>query len=86
MTAMGKTQKRNALAAELLRLQGIMRDSDAHAMKCQKLGIAFSETYPDEYEAYVQARDAYNATEQEMSELEQVQVEEDFTYHPVERR
>ena len=47
-----------------------MSESDAHASKCIKLGLNFQETYPSDYEAYIKAREAYNANEQEIAELE----------------
>ncbi len=77
MTNYERIEKHNALATELLRLQSVMRDSDAHAMKCQKIGLDFNKTYPDEYKAYEQAREAYNKVELEIAELEKVVIVEE---------
>lgn len=76
MTQLEKTEKQNALTSELLRLQGIMRDSDAHAMKCWKLGLDFKTEYPHDYESYTEAREAYNRVEEELAELIATPVEE----------
>ena len=72
-----KIEKYNALTAELLRLQSIMRESDAHAVKCQKLNLNFAKTYPDDFKQYEQAREEYNKVEQELIELEKIEVEEE---------
>lgn len=77
MTNQEKMEKYNALTAELLKQQSIMRKSDEHAMKCQKLGLDFGKTYPDDYKAYEQAREAYNNVEQAIAELEDVVPEEE---------
>lgn len=77
MTNYEKIEKHNALTAELLRLQSVMRDSDAHAVKCQKLNLNFSKTYPEDFKRYEQAREEYNKVEQELIELEQIEVAEE---------
>ena len=77
MTNQEKTEKYNALTAELLKQQSIMRKSDAHAIKCQKLGLDFKKVYPDEFSVYYNAREAYNKAEHELAELELVEIEEE---------
>ena len=62
-------EKRLALESRQLQLLKIMADSDAHASKCVKLGISFQESYPDDYAAYVAARDEYNRNEEELANL-----------------
>lgn len=77
MTNYEKIEKYNALTAELLKLQSVMRESDAHAVKCQKLNLNFAKTYPDDYKRYEQAREEYNKVEQELIELEKIEVEDE---------
>lgn len=77
MTNYEKIEKHNALTAELLKLQSIMRESDAHAVKCQKLNLNFSKTYPDDFKRYEQAREEYNKVEQELIALEKIEVEDE---------
>ena len=77
MTNYEKIEKRNALTAELLKLQSIMRESDAHAVKCQKLNLNFAKTYPEDFQTYEQAREEYNKVEQELIELEKIEVEDE---------
>lgn len=80
MTNQEKMEKYNALTAELLKQQSIMRKSDVHAIKCQKLGLDFKQVYQDEFTIYYNAREAYNKAEQELAELELVEPKEDV-YH-----
>lgn len=77
MTNNEKIEKHNALTAKLLKLQSIMRESDAHAVKCQKLNLDFSKTYPDDFKRYEEVREKYNKVEQELIELEKIKVEEE---------
>lgn len=46
-----------------------MADSDAHASRCQKLGLNFSETYPDELETYQNANNEWHDNEVQIAEL-----------------
>lgn len=77
MTNYEKIEKHNALTAELLRLQSVMKESDAHAVKCQKLNLNFSKTYPEDFKRYEHAREEYNKVEQELIELEKIEVEDE---------
>ena len=77
MTNYEKIEKYNPLTAELLKLQSVMRESDAHAVKCQKLNLNFAKTYPDDFKKYEKAREEYNKVEQELIELEKIEVEEE---------
>lgn len=60
-----------------LNLASVMVQSDAHASKCVKLGLNFEETYPGDYEEYVMAREEYNANEEEMARIQDIDVELD---------
>lgn len=53
----------------LVSLLARMEKSDAHALKCAKLGLSFSETYPTEAEEYAAIREEYNAVEEEIEAL-----------------
>ena len=77
MTNYEKIEKYNALTAELLKLQSVMRESDAHSVKCQKLNLNFAKTYPDDFKKYEKAREEYNKVEQELIELEKIKAEEE---------
>ena len=77
MTNYEKIEKYNALTAELLKLQSVMRESDAHAVKCQKLNLNCAKTYPEDFKTYEQAREEYNKVEQELIELEKIEVEDE---------
>ena len=58
------------LKEEQLRLASVMSQSDAHSCKCIKMGIKFCEAYPEEYNAYMEARERYNENEKKISLLE----------------
>ena len=60
-----------------LHLLSVMAKSDAHASKCAKLGLTFSEEYPEEYAEYCSAREQYNANQDRIAELESSCIEED---------
>lgn len=47
----------------LLEIKERIAKSDEHALKCYKLGISFSETYPEDFEEYEHARAEYNSQE-----------------------
>jgi len=71
------TEEINALESRLLALVSQMRTSDAHALKCFKMGLDFTETYPDEYAAYLLARAEYNEVEERLTQLKAEQTEEE---------
>ena len=54
-----------------------MAKSDAHASKCAKLNLTFSEEYPEEYAEYCSAREKYNANQERIAELESACIEEE---------
>lgn len=66
----------NALEARQLDLQAIMAKSDAHASKCIKLGLNFSEAYPAELAEYEAAREEYNENESTLAGLYAAREEE----------
>lgn len=76
-----KRQERDELLRKAneqqLNLLSVMAKSDAHASKCAKLGLVFSEEYKEEYEEYCSAREKYNANQERIAELESVCIEED---------
>lgn len=63
-------QRIDTLKLLLLELAATMQNSDSHAAKCQKMGLSFQETYPSDYEAYMDANISYNATEQEIARMQ----------------
>ena len=54
-----------------------MAKSDAHASKCAKLNLTFSEEYPEEYAEYFSAREKYNANQERIAGLEIACIEEE---------
>ena len=60
-----------------LNLLSVMEKSDAHASKCAKLNLTFSEEYPEEYAEYCSAREQYNNNQERISELESACIEEE---------
>jgi hypothetical protein len=66
----------NKLQSRQLELLQIMSKSDAHAAKCAKLGVKFSDEYPDELKEYEAANAEYNSNEEVISTLKiQIQSE-----------
>ena len=57
------------LQARQLELLALMGKSDVHAAKCAKLGIKFSDEYPDELKEYEAANAEYNSNEVTIAEL-----------------
>lgn len=53
----------------LVGLLAQMERSDAHALKCFKLGKQFATEYPEEAAAYADAREEYNTVESEIESL-----------------
>jgi len=53
----------NVLESRQIALSNEMASSDAHASKCIKLGLDFRETYPEDYEAYTEARNEFSENE-----------------------
>ena len=76
-----KRQERDELLRKAneqqLNLLSVMAKSDAHASKCAKLGLVFSDEYPEEYAEYCSAREKYNANEERITELESACIEEE---------
>lgn len=63
MTEREKQERLRSLEEQRLELLAVMRRSDAHALKCYKLGIPYADAYPDEAAAYAAARQQYNDLE-----------------------
>lgn len=78
MTTAEKEERLTRIQERLLELASIMSKSDAHASKCVKLGLSYKETYPNEYDEYVKAREDYNSLENEIITLESVEVEDEI--------
>ena len=79
MTRIEKEERKARIQERLLELASIMSKGDAHASKCVKLGLSYKDTYPNEYDEYVKARENYNQLENEIITLESVEVEEEIT-------
>ena len=77
MTTAEKKDRITHIQEQLLELASIMSKSDAHASKCTKLGLSYKDTYPNEYNEYVKAREDYNQLEKDLAALENVEVEEE---------
>ena len=76
MTRQEQESAINALESQLLSLAATMQKSDAHALKCFKMGLDFEKEYPEEYKAYTAARTQYNEVESQLNELRQAEVVE----------
>lgn len=76
-----KRQERDELLRKAneqqINLLSVMAKSDAHASKCAKLGLTFSEEYQEEYAEYCSAREQYNANQELIAELESACIEEE---------
>lgn len=70
MTREELIEKIESLKGAQLALQGVMAASDKYAAKCLKMGLTFSEAYPEEYSAYTAANAEYNENEQTIAGLE----------------
>ena len=69
-------EKINVIQSQQLELLAIMSKSDAYAAKCAKLGVKFSDEYPDELKEYEAANAEYNSNEEVISTLKiQIQSE-----------
>lgn len=75
MTQQEKDARKQELGEQQLQLAAVMSESDAHASKCIKLGLNFQEAYPADYAAYTAAREQYNANEEELAKLEEIEPE-----------
>lgn len=77
MTREEKDEIIRSVNEKQLKLLSVMKKSDAHASKCSKLGLVFSEEYPEEYQEYVSAREEYNLNEGYLLQLNLLSVEEE---------
>lgn len=75
MTQQEKDSRKQELHEKQLQLAAVMSESDAHASKCIKLGLNFQEAYPADYAVYTAAREQYNANEEELAKLEEIEPE-----------
>ena len=78
MTRTETEERLTRIQEQLLELASIMSKSDAHASKCVKLGLSYKDTYPNEYNEYVKAREDYNQLEKDLAALESAEVEEEI--------
>ena len=74
---MENQEKINALQSRQLELLALMGKSDAHAAKCAKLGVKFSDEYPNELKEYEAANAEYNSNEETISALKVLQIQEE---------
>lgn len=63
-------EKINVIQSQQLELLAIMSKSDAYAAKCAKLGVKFSDEYPDELKEYEAANAEYNDNETMLAQLQ----------------
>ena len=77
---------REHLETRKLALKAEMSSSDDRSAKCQKLGISFKETYPQDYENYLASNQAYNEVEKELKPIyeELAELEEQEQFKPME--
>ena len=76
MTQIEKDELLRQIQEQQTELLATMAKSDAHASKCAKLNLTFSEEYPEEYQEYCSARERYNANQVYMANVEQTTVDE----------
>lgn len=70
-------EQKRVLEAQMLACTTTMSESDAHASKCQKLGLVFQDEYPEDYASYVAANAAYHNAADELAEvIRQIEEEE----------
>lgn len=74
MTQEERNEKLERLNEKQMALMSVMRESDAHASKCIKLGLEFAKEYPEEYKVYEDAREKYNSNEAEIAELLSIEI------------
>ena len=61
----------NKLQSRQLELLALMGKSDAHAAKCAKLGVKFSDKYPNDLKEYEAENAEYNSNESAITALEE---------------
>lgn len=76
MTQNEKDELLRQIQEQQTELLATMAKSDAHASKCAKLNLTFSEEYPEEYKEYCNARERYNTNQAYMAEVEQTTIDE----------
>lgn len=75
---MNTREKINILERRQLELKAEMQKSDEHALKCEKSGLNFQETYPEDWTSYEMSRKEYNKNERVLTGLyEQLAAEEE---------
>lgn len=77
MTQNEKDELLRQINEQQTELLATMAKSDAHASKCAKLNLTFSEEYPEEYAEYCSAREKYNANQERIAELEAACIEDE---------
>ena len=82
MTQNEKDELLRQINEQQTELLATMAKSDAHASKCAKLNLTFSEEYPEEYAEYCSARERYNANQAYMVTISETPIEEPI-HHPL---
>ena len=82
MTQIEKDELLRQIQEQQTELLATMAKSDAHASKCAKLNLTFSEEYPEEYAEYCSARERYNANQAYMATIAETPIEEPI-HHPL---
>ncbi len=67
---MGKTVQLRELESRQVELLSVMQKSDAHALKCTKLGLSFAEEYPEEAAEYAEVREEYNLNQERIEAIQ----------------
>ena len=83
MTQNEKDELLRQINEQQTELLATMAKSDAHASKCAKLNLTFSEEYPEEYAEYCSARERYNLNQEYMQSIQNAQVEEIQEYREI---
>lgn len=80
---MEKTVQLRELESRQVELLSVMQSSDAHALKCNKLGLSFAEEYPKEAAEYAEAREEYNLNQERIEAIQSeiAREEEDASEH-----
>lgn len=67
---MSKIEQLRQLESEQVALLATMQKSDAHALKCTKLGLSFAEEYPEEVAEYAEVREEYNFNQERIEAIQ----------------
>lgn len=72
MTNQEKIDLLHSLNERQLAVSAIIASSDAHASECTKLGLVFSESFPEEHQEYEAALAKYRENKARIEEVEAI--------------